>query len=101
MADSTPVSWFVIERGWRVVGADGADLGRVDDVAGDTGKDIFSGIVVSEGLLRSRRFVPAERVTRIVEGEVHVDVGSAQAEQLEEYAEPAPQEQILAPDPER
>jgi hypothetical protein len=96
-----PVSWFVIERGWKVIGADGTDLGRVDEIAGDTGKDIFSGIVVSEGLLKSRRFVPAERVTRIVEGAVHVDVGSAQAEDLQEYAEPPAQEQILAPDPER
>jgi hypothetical protein len=101
MADSTPVSWFVIERGWRVVGADGSDLGRVDEVAGDTGKDIFSGIVVSEGLLKSRRFVPAERVQEIVEGEVRVDVGTANADELERYEEPAPQEQILAPDPER
>ena len=101
MADSTPVSWLVIERGWRVVGADGSDLGRVDEVAGDTGKDIFSGIVVSEGLLKSRRFVPAERVQEIVEGEVRVDVGTANADELERYEEPAPQEQILAPDPER
>jgi hypothetical protein len=101
MADPTPVSWFVIERGWRVVGSDGAELGRVDDIAGDTGKDIFSGIVVSEGLFKSRRFVPAERVTEIVEGEVRVDVGSAGAEQLAEYEEPAEQERILAPDPER
>jgi hypothetical protein len=99
MAD--PVSWFVIERGWKVVGSDGAELGRVDDIAGDTGKDIFSGIVVSEGLLKSRRFIPAERVTRIVEGEVHVDVGSEHAERLEQYEAPADQEQILAPDRER
>jgi hypothetical protein len=98
---SDPVSWFVIERGWKVVGSDGAELGRVDEIAGDTGKDIFSGIVVSEGLLRSRRFIPAERVTRIIEGEVHVDVGSEHAEQLEQYEAPAQQDRILAPDRER
>ena len=96
MAD--PVSWLVIERGWRVIGSDGDELGRVDEVAGDTGKDIFSGLVVSEGLLKGRRFVPAERVTQIVEGEVHVDVGPGQADGLDEYTEPAPQERILAPD---
>ena len=101
MAEDTPVSWFVIERGWRVVGADGTELGRVDDVAGDTGKDIFSGIVISEGLLRSRRFVPAERVTEIVEGEVRVDVGTGNADELDAYEEPAAQERILAPDRER
>ena len=99
MAD--PVSWFVIERGWKVISSDGAELGRVDDIAGDTGKDIFSGIVVSEGLLKSRRFVPSERVTEILEGEVRVDVGTADADELQRYEEPAPQEQILAPDPER
>jgi hypothetical protein len=99
--DRTPVSWFVIERGWKVVGSDAAEIGRVDEVAGDTGKDIFSGIVVSEGLLKGRRFIPAERVTQIVDGEVHVDLGSADAEQLAAYDEPAAQEQILAPDREQ
>ena len=101
MSERTPVSWLVVERGWRVIGADGNEIGRVDEIAGDTGKDIFSGVVVSEGLFKSRRFVPAERVTRIVDGEVHVDVGTAHADQLEEYEAPAPQEQILAPDPKR
>jgi uncharacterized protein YrrD len=91
----------VIEQGWNVVDRRGTKVGRVDDLVGDTGKDIFSGIVVSEGLLKSRRFIPAERVTRIVEGEVGVDIGTTDADELERYEEPAPQEQILAPDPER
>jgi hypothetical protein len=92
------VSWFVIERGWKVVGTDGKELGRVDEVAGDTGKDIFSGIVVSEGLFKGRRFVPAERVTQIFDGEVHVSADSDDAHRFDQYEEPAPQERILAPD---
>jgi hypothetical protein len=40
MAD--PVSWFVIEPGWKVVDADGEQVGTVDEVVGDSGDDIFN-----------------------------------------------------------
>jgi hypothetical protein len=40
MAD--PVSWLVIERGWKVQDRDGGDIGRLDEVIGDMHADIFS-----------------------------------------------------------
>ena len=30
-----PVSWFVVERGWEVVGSDGSKLGTVEEMLGD------------------------------------------------------------------
>ena len=42
-----PVSWIVIEPGWKVVGRDGEELGRVDEVIGDSNADIFNGLAVS------------------------------------------------------
>jgi hypothetical protein len=30
-----PVSWFMIRAGWKVVAADGSEVGEVDEVAGD------------------------------------------------------------------
>lgn len=50
-----PVSWLLVEPGWDVVGSDGKELGTVHEVLGDTGADIFDGLAVSPGLLRSPR----------------------------------------------
>lgn len=92
MAD--PVSWKVVEPGWRVVGRDGEELGRVDEVLGDASVDIFNGLAVSAGLFKGRRYLAAERVLEIVEGEVRVD---ASANGLDELEEPPPSERFLAP----
>jgi hypothetical protein len=59
-----PVSWLLIERGWRVVGPDGEEVGRVESVTGDRDADIFDGLELDSG------YVPSERVGRIVEGEI-------------------------------
>ena len=43
------VSWLMIEPGWEVLGSDGSRLGKVHEVIGDSGKDIFNGLAVSPG----------------------------------------------------
>jgi hypothetical protein len=86
MAD--PVSWFLIERGWKVTGSDGAELGHVADTLGDESMDIFDGLAVVPGLLGKPRYVPAELVGEIVEGEVHLTIDRGAFEQLDEYDQP-------------
>lgn len=71
MAD--PVSWLLIERGWKVVDSAGEDVGHVDAVLGDQEKDIFDGLDVSSGLLGRSHYVPAEVVGTIVEGSVQLE----------------------------
>ena len=93
----TPVSWLVVEQGWRVVARDGSELGRVDELVGDTGKDIFNGLTVSRGLLKGSRYVPAERVVSITEGVVAVDVTEEQFERLDDYTGAPPSQEILPP----
>jgi hypothetical protein len=90
---SDPVSWLVIERGWKVVGANDGELGTVDELIGDSGKDIFDGISVSSGLFATPRYLPSERVSRIEEGVVYTDLDDLS--QLDEFKEPPPSEQIL------
>jgi hypothetical protein len=80
-----PVSWFLIERGWKVAGSDGAELGTVEEALGDENADIFDGLAVATGVLGKPRYVPAELVGEILEGEVHLTIDGARFEQLGEY----------------
>ena len=57
-----PVSWFVVDRGWEVVGSDGSKLGTVEEVLGDTELDVFDGLSVATWLLGKPRYVPSELV---------------------------------------
>jgi uncharacterized protein YrrD len=91
-----PVSWFVVERGWAVVGRGGEELGSVHEVIGDSGEDIFNGLAVSPGLLRGSRYVPAERVAEIVEGRVVLDLDEREFQHLGEAEEPPPSAEIRA-----
>ena len=93
MAD--PVSWFVIEPGWKVVDRDGKEVGAVDEVAGDPTNDIFNGLAVSTSLLGKPRYVPAERVRSITEGTIELDLSKAQVEGLGEFDEPPTSAEIL------
>ena len=73
MTEREPVSWLMIEPGWRVLGPDGRELGTVHEVLGDAEVDIFNGLNVHSGLLAGSTYVPAERVQEIREGEVVLD----------------------------
>jgi hypothetical protein len=84
-----PVSWLVIEPGWTVLARDGTDVGRIDEVIGDQEDDIFNGLAVTSGVLGRPKYVPAERVAEIVEGEVRLDLAPDAVEQLD-YHNPQP-----------
>src|SRR5881409_2464420 len=92
MAD--PVSWLLIRPGWKVVAADGAEIGRVDEVAGDEDVDIFDGLAIATSALGKPRYVPAEQVVEITEGAVRLSISQEQVEQLGEYLEPATSAEI-------
>jgi hypothetical protein len=92
MAD--PVSWLMIEPGWKVLAADGSEAGEVDEVAGDSSQDIFNGLAIATSPLAKPRYVPAERVAEITEGAVRLTLTPDEVERLGEYVEPAPSETI-------
>jgi uncharacterized protein YrrD len=85
---SDPVSWFMIEAGWRVVDAAGDEIGKVEEVVGDSAEDIFNGLAVSTGLLERPRYVPSERVQGITEGEVRLSMEADELERMAEHKEP-------------
>lgn len=94
MADE--VAWKVVEAGWTVVGADGTEVGSVHEVLGDPTADIFNGIAVSPGLLRRSRYVPSERVARIVEGRLELDLDAEAFDRLPEAEGAPPSAEIRA-----
>jgi uncharacterized protein YrrD len=93
MAD--PVSWLLIEQGWDVVDSGGDEVGKVEEVVGDSGRDIFNGLTIATGLFSRGQYVPAEQVAEITNGCVRLALGKDEVEQLPEYSEPPPSEQIL------
>jgi len=93
---STPVSWLVIEPGWTVVSADGEEIGKVEEVVGDTGNDIFNGLGVSTGLLGKPKYVPSERVAEIVEREIRLDLPADALDSLEDHEPQPPSTELRA-----
>lgn len=79
-----PVAWVLIEPGWDVLDSDGGELGKVHEVVGDADSDIFNGLTVSHGLLRPTVYVPSERVGRIFEGRVELELDASAYEALDE-----------------
>jgi hypothetical protein len=93
MAD--PVSWLLIEPGWRVEASDGTELGRIEAVTGDEDRDIFDGVAVAGSVIAHPRYVPSESVGGIVEGTVTLTIDAAAFEQLPEYEAPPESAQIV------
>ena len=67
-----PVSWKVVEQGWKVLDEQGDEIGHVQEITGDPEADIFDGVEISHGVLSETEYVPSERVVEIREGEVIV-----------------------------
>jgi hypothetical protein len=84
------VAWRVIEQGWRVVDAEGNVVGYVDQITGDVKEDIFDGITFGDGgtVLTRARYVPAEQIGMIREGEVALLLGADEVASLGPYTEP-------------
>jgi hypothetical protein len=83
----------MIEPGWRVIGSDGAELGAVDQVVGDSVAGIFNGLAIVSGVFGAPRYLAAERVAGIYQGCVQADIDSAAADELPPH-EAAPSVEI-------
>jgi hypothetical protein len=91
-----PVSWLLIEPGWDVVAQDGTEVGKVEEIVGDTGEDIFNGLSIATGLLAKPKYLPSERVRAIIEGRVELDLSAEDVEALDEHDPQPPSEQFRA-----
>jgi hypothetical protein len=89
-----PVSWLMIEPGWNVEAADSEEVGRVEEVLGDSTIDIFDGLSIASGMFARPRYVPAEVIAEITEGRVRLQLTREEIDRLGEFKEPAVQEQL-------
>jgi hypothetical protein len=60
------VAWVLIEPGWKVLDANGAKVGKVDELLADEQTDIFHGLIVNG------EKIDAERIGEIREGEIRL-----------------------------
>ncbi len=72
--DDHPVSWLLIRFGWKVLGANSEQIGRVWHVRADRGRDIFNGLTYVAGLSLPR-YVAAEDIAEIRRGVVELKPG--------------------------
>jgi hypothetical protein len=93
-----PVSWLMIEPGWKVLDSGGKEIGSVDEIVGDSSDDIFNGLSISTSILGRPRYVPSEQVQQITEGSVQLKLSKDQIAHLGEYEEPPTTAEILPED---
>ena len=94
--EDTTVSWKVIQPKWKVVSADGVEVGEVYLTVGDENADIFDGLAITHhggpALLHSYsdrpRYVSADQVSGIQEGRVCLAISEEQAGHLPEHHAP-------------
>ena len=94
--DETTVSWLTIEPHWRVISADGIEIGEVFNTVGDRNADIFDGLAITNhggpamvhNYLDRPRYVAAEQVAGIRPGVVHLTVPAGEAGALPEHDVP-------------
>jgi hypothetical protein len=89
-----PVSWLMIRPGWKVYAADGTEVGRIDEVAGDDNADIFDGLAIATSALGKPTYIPAEKVTTITEGRVNLSLTPEEVASAGEFLEPATSAEI-------
>ena len=88
--DEQQLSWLMIEPGWSVVSSDGSEIGYIETVVGDSDEDVFNGLSISLSFFDEPRYVPSERVGRIFENRVELDLSTEEAKRLDEFLEPPP-----------
>ena len=84
-SDEPQVAWIAIEAGASVIGANGAQVATMKEVAGDEEHDIFHGLVVTSPGAEGDRYIPAERVTCIWPRRIETDLTTDEARALPPY----------------
>jgi hypothetical protein len=83
-----PVAWNYVKPDTPVIGPDGQELGRVEQMLGTEGEGIFHGVAVRPTNGGPARVVPADSVTGLTPSRVAVAVDASGLAAAEEYQPP-------------
>lgn len=82
-----PIAWPAILADTLVYASDGQEVGAVSEVLGSQEEDIFHGIVIRTGVLAHETMIPAERVSRITNRRIDVNLPADEVRSLTPYLE--------------
>jgi hypothetical protein len=83
--DEEEVAWLATPEKAPVMGEAGEEIGRVDELLGDKGEDIFHGIVLKLAAGGRKVEVRADRIPKITTRRVYTDLAADDLEQLPDY----------------
>lgn len=89
MSDAKPISWRSIVYGTPVLSSDDEPVGKVSEVLGSDGNDIFHGLRVALAHARRDVMVPVDDISSMTATEIRTDLSRAQLEALPAYDEHA------------
>lgn len=79
-----PVAWKAAEKGWKVYDREGAEVGTIEEIAGDAEADIFDGFGIKTDSDPDVKYVPAEIVASIAVGEVRLTISGNEVAPLDD-----------------
>lgn len=83
-----PDDTVALREGARVVSADGKDVGTVEQVSTETFADRAVSFVIAQGMVfKELKRIPMAWVSKIEEGEVHLNIRADMLEQVRAYQE--------------
>jgi len=81
-----PPDTVALEAGANVVSADGKHVGDLEAVLTDPSTDRATHLIIKEGLLlKEKKLVPVEWISRVEENQIHLSVGSQTIDRLRKY----------------
>lgn len=89
MPDPQPISWRTIVYGTPVISADDASVGKVHEVLGSDGEDIFHGLRVSLASAHKDVMIAVDDVVSMTADQIRTGLSRVEVEALPSYDESA------------
>lgn len=81
-----PANTVAVKEGARVIASDDQRVGSIERVYTNTSNNRVTGFLISRGLImKEKRFIPINWVSRVSEDEVYLSVGAPILEELPQY----------------
>ncbi len=89
MSEIQPISWRTVVYGTPVISVDDAAVGKVHEVLGSDGEDIFHGLRVSLASAHKDVLITADDVQSMTADQIRIGLSRADVEAMPSYDETA------------